>query len=287
MNERFLQCGSRTLPLVQPQVMGVLNITPDSFSDGGRLLDKGDPDLSRIEDTARRMMAAGAAIIDVGGESTRPGAPRVSADDELRRVMPVIECLLLLDTIVSLDTSKAVVAREALAMGCHLINDVSGLADAAMVDLLADTTAAVCIMHMRGKPRSMQQDPTYVNVVGEVADYLASRVADCRCAGIAEERICIDPGFGFGKTRSHNLALLRSLETLRPAELPLLVGLSRKSMIGAITGKEVHNRVSGSVAAALLAVQHGANIVRVHDVAPTVDALKILQAVEGCPGGFI
>jgi len=288
VNERCLQCGSRTLALAQPRVMGVLNITPDSFADGGRLFAKGKPDLPRIEDTAQRMVAAGAAIIDVGGESTRPGAACVAAADELHRVMPVIECLLRLDTIVSVDTSKAVVAREALASGCHLINDVSGFADAAMVDLLAEGSAAVCIMHMRGNPRTMQHDPTYVDVVSEVADYLADRVARCRRAGIAEQRICLDPGFGFGKTQTHNLALLRNLESLRTTDLPLLVGLSRKSMIGAITGKDVNDRVSGSVTAAVMAVQHGANIVRVHDVGPTVDALEILQAVAtaDCTGGI-
>lgn len=259
--------------------MGVLNLTPDSFSDGGRLLSGNAPDLSLIEATALRMVAAGAAIIDVGGESTRPGAAAVSTAEELRRVIPVVERLLALGIIVSVDTCKAAVAREALAAGCHLINDVTGLADRAMLDAVADSSAAVCIMHMQGEPRTMQRDPGYENVVSEVAGILAKRVSACRHAGIDAARICVDPGFGFGKTMAHNLALLRDLESVRVADLPLLVGLSRKSMLGTITGRQAHDRVAASVAAALLAVQNGANIVRVHDVAPTVDALKVLQAV--------
>lgn len=263
----------------------MLNVTPDSFSDGGGLFADSALDLSRVEDTAQRMIAAGAAIIDVGGESTRPGAASVSADEELRRVMPVIERLIGLDTIVSIDTCKAPVARAALAAGCQMVNDVTGLADPAMLDVLADSSAAVCIMHMKGEPRTMQRDPSYEDVVSEVADYLADRVADCQRAGIDSERICVDPGFGFGKTIAHNMALLRNLDSVRPANLPLLVGLSRKTMIGTITGREVQERMPGSIAAAMLAVHGGANIVRVHDVGPTVDALKVLQAVasEGCP----
>ena len=264
--------------------MGVLNVTPDSFSDGGGLFLRDAPDLSLIEATAQRMVAAGAAIIDVGGESTRPGATAVSIDEELRRVIPVVERLLGLDTIVSVDTCKPAVAREALATGCHLINDVTGLAEPAMLDAVADSSAAVCIMHMQGEPRTMQSDPSYENVVSEVAAFLAERVIACRNAGIDTARICVDPGFGFGKTMAHNLELLRNLESVRTAELPLVVGLSRKSMLGAITGRQAHERMAASVAAALLAVQNGANIVRVHDVASTVDALKVLQAFApvGC-----
>jgi dihydropteroate synthase len=264
--------------------MGVLNVTPDSFSDGGGLFLRDAPDLSLIKDTAQHMVAVGAAIIDVGGESTRPGATAVSSDEELRRIMPVVELLLGLDTIVSVDTCKASVAREALAAGCHLINDVTGFADRAMLDVVADSSAAVCIMHMQGEPRTMQSDPSYENVVSEVAAILAERVMACRNAGIDAARICIDPGFGFGKTMAHNLELLRNLESVRTAQLPLVVGLSRKSMLGAITGRETHERTAASVAAALLAVQNGANIVRAHDVAPTVDALKVLQALDlaGC-----
>jgi len=264
--------------------MGVLNVTPDSFSDGGGLFLRDAPDLSLIEATAQRMVAAGAAIIDVGGESTRPGAAAVSVDEELRRVMPVVERLLGLDTIVSVDTCKPAVARAALAAGCHLINDVTGLAEPAMLDAVADSSAAVCIMHMQGEPRTMQSDPSYENVVSEVAAFFVERVMACRNAGIDMARICIDPGFGFGKTMAHNLELLRNLESVRMAELPLVVGLSRKSMLGAITGRQAHERMAASVAAALLAVQNGANIVRVHDVAPTVDALKVLQAFApvGC-----
>ncbi len=280
-----LRCGSRTLSLNEPQLMGVLNITPDSFSDGGRLLAADKPDLPCVLDAAREMLAEGAAILDVGGESTRPGAGSVSAEDECRRVIPVLERLLELDTVVSIDTSKAEVAARALALGCHLVNDVCGLRSPDMLQVLADSDAAVCIMHMQGEPRSMQNTPRYRDVVSDVRSFFEKQVSICRNAGIAAKRIMLDPGFGFGKTAEDNLTLLRRLSELKIDGLPLLVGLSRKSTIGNITGRKVDERVHGSVAAAVIAVQNGANIVRVHDVAATADAIKVLQAVlQGEPG---
>ncbi|MFP6816160.1 MAG: dihydropteroate synthase [Pseudomonadales bacterium] len=258
--------------------MGVLNVTPDSFSDGGRLFSAQRPDLGAIEELARGMLDDGAVILDVGGESTRPGAEPVSADEECERVMPVIERLLGLDTILCVDTRKSEVAIAAIAMGCHMINDVTGLRGEGMLSAVADGGTAVCIMHMLGEPRSMQRDPHYVDVVGEVRDFLAERVNACAEAGIDSTRLLIVPGIGFGKTLDHNLALLRNLTELKLVGPALLVGVSRKSMLGTITGRSVRDRVVGSAVAAALAVQHGANIVRVHDVAATADALAMVQA---------
>lgn len=292
-----LECGPRRLCLAGPRVMGILNITPDSFSDGGRFgvgvghktgrraciagrsKTAGTPDVGLVRAAAEEMLAAGADLLDIGGESTRPGAAPVEESAELRRVMPAIEALLDLDIILSVDTRKAGVARAALAAGVHMINDVTALDDAQMLDVLAGSSAAVCLMHMQGEPRTMQHRPSYDDVVATVHDFLDARVARCLAAGIALRRICIDPGFGFGKDLAHNLTLLRELEAVRVCGLPLLVGLSRKRMIGDLTGRNPGERVTGSVAAALLAVERGANIVRVHDVAATVDALKVLGAV--------
>jgi dihydropteroate synthase len=275
----MLRCGARWLNLAEPRIMGVINVTPDSFSDGGRLL-SGGPDLPRILDLAEAMIAEGAAILDVGGESTRPGAEAVGDDEECRRVLPVVERLLELDIIVSVDTSKPGVAARALALGVQLINDVTGGRDPAMLELLAGSDAGLCLMHMQGEPRSMQVAPSYHDVVAEVRDFLAARVAECRSAGIADERLLLDPGFGFGKTLSHNLTLLRHLGSLRIDALPILVGLSRKAMIGALTGRPLERRAVGSAVAAMLAAQRGADVVRVHDVAETADALKLLAAVN-------
>ncbi|NBC23157.1 MAG: dihydropteroate synthase [Gammaproteobacteria bacterium] len=269
--------------------MGVINVTPDSFSDGARFYGaarahggtRPAPELNRIVDAARAMLDAGADILDVGGESTRPGADPVSEDEEARRVMPVLEQLLQFDTIVSLDTSKPALAARALAAGVQLINDVTGGRDLRMLEVVADSSAAYCVMHMLGEPRTMQQDPRYGDVVAEVRGFLAQRVADCGRAGIGPDRLLLDPGFGFGKTLAHNLTLLRHLDAVRVDDLPLLVGMSRKRMIGTITGRDLGDRAAGSAAAALLAVQRGAEVVRVHDVAETVDALKMLAAVEG------
>lgn len=277
---RGLRCGERRLSLHRTRVMGVLNVTPDSFFDGGVHFKNGVPDLGFIRERAIEMIEAGAAIVDVGGESSRPGAEQVAVDAELARVMPVVECLLALDTIVSVDTSKPEVAEATLASGCHMINDVGGLGKPAMRALLADANAAVCIMHMRGDPRTMQNDPSYRDVVGEVRGMLQARVEEARGAGIGDDRLCIDPGFGFGKKLTHNLALLKNLEALRIDDLPILVGLSRKRMIGSLTDRPVGSRMAGSVAAAVLAAERGADLVRVHDVAETVDALKVLEAVE-------
>jgi dihydropteroate synthase len=276
---RMLHCAGRSLDLERTRVMGVLNVTPDSFSDGGRFRSPAGVDLDAVRASAETMLAAGADIIDVGGESTRPGAVPVPLAEELDRVIPVVECLAGLDTIVSVDTRKPEVARAALAAGCHMINDVSGLAHPAMLAVLADSQAAVCIMHMRGEPGTMQDDPVYADVVGEVRGVLRERVDRARAEGIDDNRLCIDPGFGFGKTLAHNLALLGRLESLRVDDLPLLVGLSRKGMIGALTGRTVDERLAGSVTAAVLAAERGADIVRVHDVAATMDGLKVLEAV--------
>lgn len=276
----YLDCRGRRLDLSRPRIMGVINITPDSFSDGGRFLGE-RADLPRILDAAHAMLADGAAILDIGGESTRPGAEGVSADEESRRVMPVLERLLELDTIVSLDTSKPAVAAQGLEAGVHLINDVTGGRDRRMLEVVAASGAAVCIMHMQGEPRSMQAAPHYADVVREVHGFLAAQAAGCRRAGIAEHAVLLDPGFGFGKTLEHNLTLLRHLSQVRVEGLPLLAGLSRKRMVGTITGRAVAERKAGSVAAALLAVQHGADVVRVHDVAETADALHMLAALEG------
>jgi dihydropteroate synthase len=275
---QVLHCGSRRLDLSRPRIMGVINVTPDSFSDGGRL-HHGGPDLPRILDLAESMIAEGAAILDVGGESTRPGSDPVSDDEECRRVIPVVERLVQLDTIVSVDTSKAAVAARALASGAHLINDVTGGRSPGMLDVMAESEAGLCLMHMRGQPRTMQLAPVYRDVVAEVKAFLAARVGACRAAGISDRRLLLDPGFGFGKTLEHNLTLLRDLATLRVDGLPILVGLSRKAMIGTITGRSVAQRAVGSAAAALLAVQQGASVVRAHDVAETADALKLLAAV--------
>lgn len=280
MTVRSLDAGGRTLSLERTRVMGVLNLTPDSFSDGGRFVGTAGIDLGRVHAAAEGMLAAGADILDIGGESTRPGAPPVDGREELDRVIPVLESLLDLDTIISVDTRKPEVARAALAVGCHLINDVSGLTDPGMMEAVATSEAGVCIMHMQGTPGTMQSRPRYVDVVAEVADFLGARLAAARAAGIADRRICLDPGFGFGKTLAHNLALLKALPRLRIDGLPLLVGLSRKRMIGDLTGAAVDARMPGSIAAAVIAASRGADIVRVHDVGETVQALSVLEAVK-------
>lgn len=257
--------------------MGVLNVTPDSFSDGGRTVDA-----ATAVDSALRMAEEGAAFIDIGGESTRPGASPVSVDEELRRVLPVIERLRSrIDVPISIDTRRAAVMRAALEAGAEMVNDISALEEPAAMLAVVNSDAAVCLMHMQGEPRSMQQAPEYREVVTEVRDFLAARVAACRAAGIAQNRIVVDPGIGFGKTREHNLALIGGLQAFESLALPVLVGVSRKSTIGAITGRPVGDRLAGSVALAALAVWHGAAIIRAHDVAATVDALKIVSALRG------
>lgn len=276
---RYLDCGARRLSLQSPKIMGVLNITPDSFSDGGRHLHDGVPDLERIREEACVMLEEGAAILDIGGESTRPGARPVTVEEELRRVIPVVECLADLDTIISVDTGKAAVAAAAIRSGAQMINDVGGLRYPEMMTAIADSDVGVCVMHMLGEPRTMQQNPEYGDAVRDVGSSLGCRVEAALAAGIGFERIAVDPGFGFGKTLQHNLELLRNLEGIRYRNLPIVIGLSRKSMIGTLTGRQIDERVHGSVAAALLAAQRGADILRVHDVGATADAMKILEAV--------
>jgi dihydropteroate synthase len=264
--------------------MGVLNVTPDSFSDGGRFLGR-----AAALEHARRMLSDGADIIDVGGESTRPGATPTSETDELDRVIPLIEALRgecdARGAALSVDTRKLAVMRAAIAAGASLINDVGALVAPGAIQAIASSEVAVCLMHMRGEPATMQQVANYNDVVGEVKAFLADRAAACEGAGIARDRIVVDPGFGFGKTVGHNLALLRWLAEIVALGYPVAVGLSRKSTIGALTGREVGERTAGSLAAALAAVARGAAIVRVHDVRETVDALKVWRAVEGARRG--
>lgn len=272
-----LQCAARTLDLSAPLVMGVLNVTPDSFSDGGRFVGR-DAALRQAE----AMLRAGAAIIDVGGESTRPGAEPVSVQQELDRVLPVVEAIAAqLDVVISLDTSTATVMREGARCGAGLVNDVRALSRDGALEAAHDTGLPVCLMHMQGEPGSMQQAPHYDDVVTDVFEFLAARVAACVDAGIAQDNLVLDPGFGFGKNDAHNLELLARLPEFGKLELPLLVGLSRKSMIGRLLQREVDERLVGSVALALMAVERGAHIVRVHDVGETVDALRLWQAVQG------
>ena len=272
----ILRCGRFELRLARPLVMGVVNVTPDSFSDGGRY---GSPQAAIVQ--ARRLAEEGADLLDVGGESSRPGAAPVTADEELARILPVIEALADLEVPVSVDTTKPEVMRAAIARGAAMVNDITALAAPGALELVAAADAAVCLMHMQGSPRTMQAEPTYADVVGEVRDFLAARAAACVAAGIARDRIVVDPGFGFGKTVAHNLALLARLGEIATLGFPVLAGLSRKSSLGRITGRPADDRLAASVAAAMLAVQRGARIVRVHDVAATRDALAVLAAVEG------
>jgi dihydropteroate synthase len=255
--------------------MGVVNVTPDSFSDGGLFLDA-----KKAAAQARRLIEEGADILDVGGESTRPGAAPVTLDDERRRVLPVLEALSGCGVPVSVDTRKPALMREAVAAGASMVNDITALSTPGALEAVAASSAAVCLMHMQGEPGTMQANPTYRDVVGEVRDFLAARIAAAEAAGIARQRIVADPGFGFGKTAAHNLELLRSLAEFRRLEVALMVGLSRKATLGLLTGREPRDRVHASVAAALLAAGNGASIVRVHDVAATRDALAVWQAVK-------
>jgi len=271
---RVLDCSGLLLPLDRPRIMAVLNVSPDSFSDGGLWTDP-----ERALRHAVDMVNEGADIIDVGGESTRPGAEDVSTEQELHRVIPLIERLAgQIEAPISVDTSKPEVMREAVAAGAGMINDVYALRREGAIEAAASLRVPVCLMHMQGEPRDMQKNPRYSDVVAAVRDFLAGRAQACRDAGIAADRIVVDPGFGFGKSLEHNLDLLRGLPELADLGYPVLAGLSRKSMLGTITGRGPGNRVAASVAAALLAVQKGASIVRVHDVAETADALKVLSA---------
>jgi dihydropteroate synthase len=276
----ILRCGKYSLGLDRPLIMGVVNVTPDSFSDGGRYIDH-DAAIAH----AHALISHGADILDVGGESTRPGAEPVSLAEERRRVIPVIEALANCGRPISVDTRKPALMEEAIAAGASMINDVDALEGPGALAAVAPSSAAVCLMHKKGDPRTMQQNPHYDDVVAEVRDYLKSRVDAALHGGIARERIIIDPGFGFGKTQDHNIELLRNLHALTALGVPVLAGLSRKAMLGRITGREPHERVHASVAAALFAVHRGAHIVRVHDVTETRDALAVWSALEGTIGG--
>jgi dihydropteroate synthase len=270
-----LRAGRFSLALERPLIMGVVNVTPDSFYDGGRFLVT-----QQAVEHARILIEEGADILDIGGESSRPGAEPVGVDEELRRVMPVVEKLGGLAVPVSIDTCKPEVMRRAIAAGAAMVNDINALREPGALEAVAESQAAVCLMHMQGEPRTMQKDPHYEDVVSEVMEFLGQRVEAAQQAGVARERIVIDPGFGFGKKTGHNLELLRGLPRIAGLGQPVLVGLSRKSLFGKITGKPVADRVSASVAAALLAAERGAALVRVHDVAATRDALLVLNAIE-------
>lgn len=272
---QYLQCGRFGFSLEKtPLVMGILNVTPDSFSDGGRF-----QSLEFAFSRAEEMITEGVDMIDVGGESSRPGAPALALDEELRRVMPVLYALRDLGKPLSLDTYKPEVMREAILAGVDMINDINGFRAPGALEAVLDSDCALCVMHMQGTPQDMQNQPAYTDVVSEVIGFLRQRVDEMVAAGIERERICIDPGFGFGKTVEHNYALLRSIGKIQQAlGLPVLAGVSRKSMIGAITGKPVEQRLAGNLAGALAAIAHGARIVRVHDVVETVDAVKVWQA---------
>ncbi|MEJ1297137.1 MAG: dihydropteroate synthase [Candidatus Sedimenticola sp. (ex Thyasira tokunagai)] len=261
--------------------MGILNITPDSFSDGGVYF---SPDAALAQ--ARQMLEEGADIIDIGGESTRPGAAQVSLQEELDRIMPLVELLAAeLPIPISIDSCKAVVMREAVKVGAGMINDILALQGEGAMAVAAEVAVPICLMHMQGEPRTMQANPSYDHVTHEVGAFLSGRVAGCESAGISRDRLLIDPGFGFGKTLAHNLQLLRELEELSLLGLPLLVGISRKSMIGAILDDApVDQRLYGSLATAVMAVERGAAIIRVHDVKPTVDAVRVAAAVAGIGG---
>ncbi len=269
-------CNGKILDLSRPQVMGVLNVTPDSFSDGGDFFSP-----EKAVARALEMEAQGAAIIDIGGESTRPGAEAVSVGDELERVVPVIEALQLrLSVPISIDTQKPEVMRAAVAAGAGLINDVNALRADGAVEAAAECAVPVCLMHMRGDPRTMQADPRYDDVVTEVRDFLLERAAVCERAGVPASRIMLDPGFGFGKTVEQNLALLAGLERFSDTPYPVLVGLSRKSMIGRLLGLDLSERLPASLALAVMAVERGARLVRAHDVAATWQSLQMCIAVK-------
>lgn len=276
-----LCCGKHVLDLTRPVVMGILNTTPDSFSDGGSCYKNHRLSLDLALRRAEQMLAEGAQIIDIGGESTRPGAPAVSEQEELDRVVPVVEAISgKLGALVSVDTSSALVISESANHGAGLINDVRALQRHGALAAAAASGLPVCLMHMQGDPGTMQQNPNYDDVVEQVFGFLQARIAACQAEGIAREQILLDPGFGFGKTLAHNLALLRRLPEFARLGLPLLVGLSRKSMVAQLLGRPLEQRLAGSLALALLAAERGAAIIRVHDVAETVDVLKVLAAVN-------
>lgn len=283
-----LQFGDSALDLSRPRVMGVLNTTPDSFSDGGQHYRNGRLSLDLVLTRAQHMLSEGADIIDVGGESTRPGAAPVSEAEELERVVPVVEVLVReLEARVSVDTSTPAVMREAAAVGAGMLNDIRALQREGALQAAAATGLPVCLMHMQGQPATMQKSPHYQDPVADVKHFLRQRLSACEQAGIPRERLLLDPGFGFGKNLTHNLELLRRLPELTELGYPLLVGLSRKSMLAELLGREVSERLPGSLALAMAAVERGASIIRVHDVAATVDVLKVLRALAPADPGTI
>lgn len=270
-----LNCGGKILDLARPQIMGILNVTPDSFSDGGLFIS-----VDKALNQASQMVEEGAAIIDIGGESTRPGANAVNVNEELDRVIPAIEAIASeLDVIISIDTSKPEVMNEAVTAGAGMINDVRAFREQGAIQAAIDTNVPVCLMHMSGEPRSMQENPQYDDVVNDVKEFLRNRIDSCTDAGIDNDKILIDPGFGFGKTVDHNLSLIKRLGEFAELDKPVLMGVSRKSTIGAVTGRDVNQRVYGSVALAALCCQAGAKIIRAHDVAATADAIAMTHAV--------
>lgn len=270
-------CGNFQLNLNRPHVMGIVNVTPDSFSDGGQF-----SKVSLAVAHALKLVEEGADILDIGGESTRPNATPVGLQEELDRVIPVIEKLASqVNVPISIDTYKPQVMQAAIAAGASIVNDVRALQDEGALELVAKSTAGVCLMHMQGMPQTMQQNPQYVDVVNEVKAFLAARVQACEQVGISRDRIMLDPGFGFGKTRAHNITLIRELEQFSVLKQPLLVGLSRKSVLGQMTGNDVDARLYASIAAAVVATMKSAQVVRVHDVKATVEALKVVSAIEG------
>jgi dihydropteroate synthase len=274
-----LDCAGRLLRLDRPRILGIVNATPDSFSDGGH-----HADVDAAVAHGLRLAGEGADALDVGGESTRPGAAEITVEEELRRILPVIERLARETALpISVDTSKPEVMRAAVAAGAGMINDVMALRREGALDAAASLQVPVVLMHLQGEPRTMQEAPHYEDVVAEVHQFLTQRIFSCEMAGIPKKRIVIDPGFGFGKSAAHNLALLAQLRRFTELGVPVLAGLSRKRTIGEITGRDVGERIHGSVAAALIAAQNGAMLLRVHDVAATVDALKVWNAVAAVP----
>lgn len=267
-------CGRFQLDLSTPRVMGIVNVTPDSFSDGGKF-----NTTHKAVAHAMELVEQGADVLDIGGESTRPGATPVPLDEELKRVIPVIKTLAQAGVPLSIDTYKPEVMRAAIDAGADIVNDVCALQAPNALEIVAASKVGVCLMHMQGRPQTMQADPQYQDVVAEVCEFLSSRLKAAEQAGIARERIVLDPGFGFGKRTAHNLTLLNHLSSLQSLGLPLLIGLSRKSVLGQVVGSAVDERIHASIAASVVSVMKGANIVRVHDVKPTVDALKIVSAV--------
>jgi dihydropteroate synthase len=274
INTQFL-CGKFQLDLTRPHVMGIVNVTPDSFSDGGKY-----SSVDLTVEHALQLIAEGADILDIGGESTRPGADRVGLEEELRRVIPVIEALSKVTTVpISIDTYKPEVMRAAIQAGADIVNDICALREDGALEIVANSNAGVCLMHMQGIPQTMQINPQYTDVVSEVKQFLTDRVEACLAHGIASERILLDPGFGFGKTTAHNVALIQHLGSFVELGFPLLVGLSRKSVLGRIAGGDEQQRLHAGLAASVISVMKGAKIVRVHDVKATVDALKVVSAV--------